>query len=105
MTSFSQTSTQPIARRVLVSGKVQGVGYRYSLAALARELNISGWCRNLPDGRVEALVQGIPHAIEQLLNWLHQGPPQAMVEHVEVENQAVLEPLLQENIQAFEIRK
>jgi acylphosphatase len=105
MTSFSQTSVQPIARRALISGKVQGVGYRFALAAIARELNIMGWCRNLADGRVEAWLQGEPAAVEKVLDWLHQGPPQAVVENVEVENQAMLEPLLQENIQTFEIRK
>lgn len=105
MTSSSHTSVQPIARRVLISGKVQGVGYRYALAAYARDLNISGWCRNLPDGRVEAWLQGNPTALEPILAWLYKGPPQAVVEHVEIEHQATLEPMLQESIQVFEIRK
>lgn len=105
MTSSSQTSVQPIARRVLISGLVQGVGYRFALADYARHLNISGWCRNLSDGRVEAWLQGSPAPVNELLAWIHHGPPQASVAHVEVEEQAVLEPMLQENIQTFEIRK
>lgn len=99
------TSMQTIARHVLVSGKVQGVGYRHALATLARQLNIFGWCRNLPDGRVEAWLQGNQNAVEQILDWLYQGPPLATVENVEVEHQAVLEPLLQESIVTFDIRK
>lgn len=104
MTS-SRTSIQTVARRVLVSGKVQGVGFRFALADLARDLNIQGWCRNLPDGRVEAQLCGETSRVEQLLDWLNQGPPGAVVEHVDIQHQAVLEPLLEESIQTFEIRK
>src|SRR5689334_4823988 len=105
MASSSQTSLQPIARHVIISGKVQGVGYRYALAEMAHRLNVDGWCKNLPDGQVEAWLQGNPENVSQLLDWMHQGPPQAVVEHVEIEHQAVLEPLLQETIHTFEIRK
>lgn len=104
MTS-SRASTETIARRVIISGQVQGVGYRYNLAELARNLNITGWCRNLKDGRVEAWMQGSREAINALLDWAHQGPPEAVVHHVEIENQAVLEPMLSESIQTFEIRR
>lgn len=104
MTS-SRASVETIARRVLISGRVQGVGYRYSLAELARELNITGWCRNLPDGRVEAWIQGSKDAVTQLLDWMDHGPPEAVIEHVDIENQAVLEPMLSESIQTFEIRR
>jgi len=105
MSSSSETSIQTVANRVLVSGKVQGVGYRYTLAEQARTLNIRGWCRNLPDGRVEAWLQGSPQAMESILDWMHRGPSQAQVEHVAIESQAVLEPMLSETIQTFEIRE
>jgi acylphosphatase len=104
MTS-SKASVETIARRVLVSGRVQGVGYRYGLAELARSLNITGWCRNLPDGRVEALIQGSKNAIHELLDWIDHGPPEAVIEHVDIEDQAILEPMLSESIQVFEIRR
>jgi acylphosphatase len=103
--SSSKTSIEIIARRVLISGKVQGVGFRYSLAERARNLNIQGWCRNLPDGRLEAWLQGTLAPMTEILAWIEQGPPQSVVEHVDVENQAVLEPMLSETIQTFEIRK
>jgi len=104
MTS-SRASIETVARRVIISGQVQGVGFRYGLAELARSLNISGWCRNLKDGRVEAWIQGPQGAINALLEWIHQGPPEAIVQHVDIENQAVLEPMLGESIQTFEIRR
>lgn len=103
--SSSKTSIETIARRVLISGKVQGVGFRYSLAEQARSKNIQGWCRNLPDGRVEAWLQGAKAPMMEILEWIGQGPPQAVIENVAVENQAVLEPMLSETIQTFEIRK
>ena len=101
----SKTTAETIARRVLISGRVQGVGYRYGLAELARKLNITGWCRNLPSGQVEAWVQGSRHTVEQLLNWMQQGPSPAIVEHIAIEEQAVLEPMLRESIETFEIRR
>jgi acylphosphatase len=101
----SGASLETVARRVLISGRVQGVGYRYSLAERARDLSIQGWCRNLPDGRVEAWLQGSRETIDGVLDWIHQGPPAAIVEDVRVEEHAVLEPLLSETIQLFEIRK
>lgn len=101
----SRASIQTVARHVFISGKVQGVGYRYSLLEKARELNILGWCRNLPDGRVEAWLQGSIDSMASVLEWIHQGPPSAVVEHVQIENQAVLEPMLGESVQMFEIRK
>lgn len=105
MSSFSGTSLQTVAKRVLVSGLVQGVGYRFSLAEQARNLNVTGWCRNLKDGRVEAWLQGSSVAVEKLIAWLYQGPAGARVDHVAIEDQAVLEPLLSETIETFEIRK
>ena len=101
----SKTSVQTVALHVLVSGKVQGVGFRFSLAEQARALNIFGWCRNLPDGRVEAWLQGPTAGTEQILDWIRQGPAGCIVEDVQVENQAMLEPMLNESITAFEIRK
>jgi acylphosphatase len=101
----SKTSSSMVAKRVVISGKVQGVGFRYALADLARDMNLQGWCRNLASGEVEASFQGEVLQVEKLLTWLGQGPPGALVTQVMVEDQAVLEPLLGESIQTFEIRK
>jgi len=67
------------ARRVLVSGVVQGVGFRYYTRLRAQELGLAGWVQNLADGRVEVWAEGPPAEVEQLLEWLHRGPPGARV--------------------------
>lgn len=101
----AKSSVQLISKRVLVEGKIQGLGYRHTLAELAREKNIWGCCRNVPDGRVEAVLQGEKSNVESLLTWMREGPPSATVGALHVENQALFESLLDESIQVFEIRK
>ncbi len=71
------------AVRVLVSGRVQGVAFRQSTRQTARRLELSGWVRNLPDGRVEVWAQGPETRVEKLLDWLWLGPPDARVTGVE----------------------
>lgn len=66
----------------LVSGRVQGVCYRAYTQREARRLGITGWVRNLPDGRVELKASGPPAALEEFRQWLHRGPPQALVHEV-----------------------
>ena len=68
---------------LLISGQVQGVGYRASLRREAVARHVSGWVRNLPDGRVEALVCGSSFALESLLDWARQGPPDARVDEID----------------------
>lgn len=70
------------AIRFLVSGRVQGVGFRYSTMEMASRLGLGGWTRNLPDGRVEVVAQGPDHALEDLGRWLQEGPAFARVEAV-----------------------
>lgn len=74
--------------RCYVSGKVQGVFYRASAREQALELGLRGYARNLPDGRVEVLACGEPAAIDVLIAWLRQGPPQSLVTGLEVETAA-----------------
>jgi acylphosphatase len=74
-----------IARRCLVSGRVQGVFFRASARERARLLGITGHARNLPDGRVEVLACGPREAVEAFCAWLWQGPPAASVTAVAAE--------------------
>ena len=69
---------------VFVSGWVQGVFFRAETRDLARQLGLTGWVRNLWDGRVEAVVEGEDWAIEQLVAWCHRGPCGAQVDDVDV---------------------
>jgi acylphosphatase len=71
------------AERFFVSGRVQGVGFRYAARHRARELGLTGYVRNLPDGRVEALVQGDQAKIDAFAQWLQRGPPLAQVDDLQ----------------------
>lgn len=72
-----------LARRWLVTGRVQGVFYRGSCRAEALRLGLDGVARNLADGRVEVIAAGDAAALDQLAGWLWRGPPLARVEQVE----------------------
>lgn len=73
-----------VARQCFVSGRVQGVFYRASARQQAIELGLTGYARNLPDGRVEVLAVGEATAVKSLIDWLGRGPPAAQVANVEV---------------------
>jgi len=77
-------TTGRIARRVVVSGEVQGVFFRDSTRREARRLGVTGWVRNRPDGRVEAWFEGEPAAVGELVRWCRDGPRHATVEDVQV---------------------
>lgn len=72
-----------VTLRCYVTGRVQGVWFRGATRERAQALGISGYARNLPDGRVEVLASGEQAAVESLRSWLWQGPPRAEVEAVE----------------------
>lgn len=69
---------------VYVSGRVQGVFFRAETQKAASSLNLSGWVRNMDDGRVEAVFEGDRLEIDKMLDWCRQGPPMSRVDHVEV---------------------
>lgn len=69
-------------RRLVITGLVQGVGFRYGMAAEARLLGVTGWVRNRRDGSVEAMIAGTPAQIEAMLEWSKVGPGGAVVENV-----------------------
>ena len=72
-----------VTQRMSIRGRVQGVGFRDAMRIEARRHGVTGWVRNRHDGSVEALVQGTPEAVDALMQWVHRGPPLAMVLRVE----------------------
>ena len=70
---------------VLVNGQVQGVFFRKGVMDLARTLGVTGWVRNLRDGRVEAVAEGEKAKLEEIIEFCHDGPPGARVRDVAVE--------------------
>lgn len=74
----------PVTRHLRITGRVQGVGYRWNMARQASTLGLSGWVRNRVDGSVEALVRGPDDAVQALIDWSRRGPELARVDGVEV---------------------
>ena len=69
---------------LLLQGRVQGVSFRYYTMQEARSHGLTGWVRNLWDGRVEVLLEGDDDAVKRMIAWCQQGPPSAVVEDVEI---------------------
>lgn len=72
---------------VYISGRVQGVGYRYSTYTQALKIGIKGWVRNIYDGRVEAIFEGEEEVVEKMLEWCKNGPPMSYVSDIELHKQ------------------
>lgn len=70
--------------RVFITGRVQGVFFRQAMKAKAIQSSVSGWVRNLQDGRVEAVMEGPDENIDYMVEWCHGGPANAIVEDVEI---------------------
>ena len=87
-----------IRRRVIVHGRVHGVFFRDSTRERAQSHGVAGWARNVPDGSVEAVLEGEPEAVERMVRFLQTGPPHADVEGVEVQEE---EP---EGLEGFSVR-
>ena len=86
-----------MAKHLRISGRVQGVGFRFSMAEEAERLGVTGWVRNRRDGTVEAVVHGAPDAVAALLAWTRRGPRGAHVTEVQVAEVA-------ESFERFELR-
>jgi acylphosphatase len=84
MTVSASSSGDRSRANLLVRGKVQGVFFRATTLETAQRLRLTGWVQNLPDGRVEIMVEGPRRTVEELIAWAHVGPPMADVEQVEV---------------------
>ena len=81
---MTQSNNSPLARRYIVRGRVQGVGFRWFVEREAHILGIAGWVRNNYDGSVEVLAQGTRDQLSGLHSRLREGPRAARVDHVEV---------------------
>jgi acylphosphatase len=77
-----------VARRYVIGGRVQGVGFRYFAKAAAAREGILGWVMNLPDGRVEISAEGDAEALVRFERSVRHGPPQARIERVDVDDMA-----------------
>jgi acylphosphatase len=80
---------EAVRRRVVVSGRVQGVGYRVACAREAAAVGLAGQVRNLPDGRVEAVFEGPSQQVDALVAWCRRGPRSALVRDVRVSDEIV----------------
>lgn len=76
--------TASVRRHVWVRGRVQGVWFRQATTEQANRLGVAGWVRNLPDGRVEAVVEGTKPAVDAMVAWCRRGPELALVDDVTV---------------------
>ena len=96
------TSSRPdeiVAREVTVRGRVQGVFFRDSTRQVAGSVGVAGWVGNAPDGSVRARLEGPAGPVDQVLAFLHHGPPEASVASVEVTEVAA------EGLRGFELRR
>lgn len=88
-----------LRRHLWVSGRVQGVWFRQTCAEAARAAGVAGWVRNLPDGRVEAVFEGLSEPVDGMVAWARVGPPHARVLALEVRDE------LPEGITSFTVRR
>lgn len=73
-----------VTKHLIITGRVQGVGFRFYMERKARELGVTGWVRNRRDGAVEAVVQGTSGAVEAMIAWVRRGPGSAVVAEVRI---------------------
>ena len=93
----TSTPNEKICKRSLISGRVQGVSFPYYTCKKAITLGLIGSVKNLPDGRIEAFIQGDRPVVEAMSYWLWEGSPDAQVDAVETEDQEL------QSFQSFEI--
>ena len=79
-----------LRKHVYISGRVQGVGFRWYTRAQARALGLVGWVRNLPDGRVETVFQGPRADVDAMEEWCHTGSPSSNVRSVVASEEPVV---------------
>ena len=89
------------AKHLIISGRVQGVGFRHFTYRNASKLNLKGWVQNLQDGTVEIVLAGSPENVNKMVDKLEEGPPSARVQNIEEVNGSVNT----ENLNDFSIRR
>jgi len=89
--SKQQPPEQKVRAHLHVSGIVQGVFFRAHTSSVARSLGLTGWVRNLPDGRVEIVAEGMQYRITEFIKWCGKGPPAATVDEVIVNWETALD--------------
>ena len=91
-----------ITKHVIISGRVQGVGFRYFTKKSAESLGVSGWVKNLRSGDVEAVLQGSSESVDEMMNRLEAGPTTARVDEIkELED----EPTAQNRVNGFNVKR
>lgn len=98
LSSLFRRGPREVALRGVVEGRVQSVAFRFNARQEATQLRLTGWVRNLGDGRVEFQVQGPEERVEEWLRWVAVGPPRARVDGVEHQ------PAEREELDGFEVR-
>jgi acylphosphatase len=73
-----------VTKHLKIKGRVQGVGFRYSMCAVAEKLGVKGWVKNCVDGTVESMVQGDEHQLSSIIDWAKHGPTGSRVEDVDI---------------------
>lgn len=73
-----------VRARLLIAGRVQGVAFRWETQRAARRCQVTGWVRNLPDGQVEAVIEGPRTRVTDLIDWCRSGPPAARVDSLDI---------------------
>jgi acylphosphatase len=74
-----------VRAHIIISGRVQGVFFRYTMEQVASASHVTGWSKNCAGGKVEAVLEGSKENVEKVVEWSHQGPPGATVKDVEVD--------------------
>ena len=91
-----------ITKHLIISGRVQGVGFRYFTKKSAESLGVSGWVKNLRSGDVEAVLQGSSESVDEMMNRLEAGPTTARVDEIkELED----EPTAQNRVNGFNVKR
>ena len=91
-----------ITKHVIISGRVQGVGFRYFTKKSAESLGVSGWVKNLRSGDVEVVLQGSSESIDEMMNRLEAGPTTARVDEIkELEDK----PNAQQRVNGFNVKR
>lgn len=79
-----QENNKKIRARVRIAGKVQGVYFRQNTRIVANRHRVTGWVKNLKDGRVEAVLEGNEMDVSEVIEWFYAGPPKAIVDDVQI---------------------